>query len=163
MSLAADLHNARKVRLQRIAAAAAALLEPQNPKSVPEQKPIEDRWIERQITKHKPLWFSVISATKLTPAGQPTIRSIQIATCEIYGVKMNDLLSERRGSDIVMPRQVSMYLAKEMTSLSLPRIARATGNRDHSTAYHAHRKIERLLKSNDSLAAKIALIMERIA
>jgi hypothetical protein len=167
MSLAVELHQAHKARLAAIAAKAAeheakkqaALYEPK-PKPEPEPEPIDDGWVEQQITKHKPLWFSVISATKLTPTGQPTIRSIQRATCDVYGVKLNDLLSVRRTSGIAVPRQVSMYLAKELTCLSLVRIARATGDRDHTTAIHAVRKITQLIQTDSNLADKIASIKE---
>jgi hypothetical protein len=168
MSLAVELHQAHKARLAAIAAKAAeheakkqaALYEP---KPKPEPEPIDDGWVEQQITKHKPLWFSVISATKLTPTGQPTIRSIQRATCDVYGVKLNDLLSARRTTDIAMIRQVSMYLAKELTSLSWIRIGFATGRRDHTTAIHAHRKIRRLLKTDEMLAERIAEIKRRLS
>jgi len=177
MSLALQYHNENKAIHQRIAAKAAeheaskrtALVaelkeccEPK-PKPEPVPEPIEDGWVNRQISgERKQLWFSVLSAVKVTPSGALCIRTIQRTVCDVYGVEMSDLLSARRTANVVRPRQVSMYLARELTALSLPRIARATGDRDHTTTYHAHRKIERLLKSDDELAAKIALIKERL-
>lgn len=175
MSLAVKWNNEHKQRwanIDRLAeqnrwnrkAKAEVLIAPKpEPIPEPEPEPIEDGWVEQQITKHKPVWFSVVSATKLTPRGAQTIRTIQRATCDVYDVKLNDLLSARRTWNVVLPRQVSMYLAKELTRLSYPQIGRATGDRDHSTSINAHRKIERLLKSNDGLAAKVALIRERLA
>jgi chromosomal replication initiator protein len=74
-------------------------------------------------------------------------------------VELNDVLSARRTGNLIIPRQVSMYLAKEMTGLSYPQIGRGTGGRDHSTVVHAHRKIEGLIKTNKRLASQVAQIM----
>lgn len=165
-----ELHNARKARLRRIEQAAArdnpktdkefsAALNAVAPSSDPAPEPDpEVEWAARQIEEHKPFWFSVVDCIKLTPRGNPTIRAIQLATCEAYGVTMNDILSARRTWNVVLPRQVSMYLAKELTALSYPRIARATGDRDHTTALHGFRKIEALIKKDEELAAKVAMI-----
>jgi hypothetical protein len=169
MSLAVELHQAHKARLAAIAAKAAeheakkqaALYEPK-PKPEPEPEPIDDGWVEQQITKHKPLWFSIVKVTRLTPEGNLPIRAIQQATCDVYGVTLNDLLSERRHAAIVIPRHVSMYLARELTALSLARIARATGDRDHTVAVHAFRKITQLIQTDSNLADKIASIKERL-
>jgi len=175
MSLAVKWNNEHKQRwanIDRLAeqnrwnreAKAEVLIAPKpEPIPEPEPEPIEDGWAEQQITKHKPVWFSVISATKLTPRGAPTIRTIQRATCDVYGVKLNDLLSARRTANVVMPRMVSVYLAKELTRLSWIRIGRATGGRDHSSAIHAHRKIAHLLKSDEKLADRVAEIKRRLA
>ncbi len=65
-----------------------------------------------------------------------------------YGVQRGDLLSSRRNQSIVRPRQIGMYLAKTLTSRSLPEIGRRFGGRDHTTVLHAIRKIE-ALKQND--------------
>lgn len=169
-----ELHNAHKARLQRIAAAAARL----NPRTDSEfsaalnavEEPVavasEEQnveWDEEQIERYKRNWFSVISVCKVAKSGAPTIRSIQRATCDVYGADLKDLLSERRTWDIVLPRHVSMYLARELTELSSIRIARATGNRDHTTALNAYQKIEKLLRSNAQLAANIAEIKRRLA
>lgn len=160
-----ELHNAHKARLQRIAQAAARL----NPKTDKEYSAAlnaeenKDEWADRQIRYHKPFWFSVTSACKITKKGLPTIRSIQRTTCDVFDVNLHDILSSRRTLPLIIPRQVSMYLAKEMTLLSYPRIARATGDRDHTTAMHAHRKIAKLLQSDGMLAARVAEIRERLS
>jgi chromosomal replication initiator protein len=70
-------------------------------------------------------------------------------------VKLADLLSERRTANIVRPRQVSVYLAKELTRLSLPKIGRSTGGRDHSTAFSSIKKIERLIASDADLRDRV--------
>jgi chromosomal replication initiator protein len=67
-----------------------------------------------------------------------------------YGVQRGDLLSSRRNQSIVRPRQIGMYLAKTLTSRSLPEIGRRFGGRDHTTVLHAIRKIENL-KQQDGL------------
>lgn len=129
----------------------------------PEPEPIEDGWVERQTQKYKQPFFSIVSAVKVTPTGQPTIRTIQRATCDVYGIKMRDLLSARRTANLVLPRHVSMYLARELTSLSYPRIARATGDRDHTVAIYAHNKIKMQIASDKKLAANVRCLISMFA
>jgi len=73
-----------------------------------------------------------------------TIDDIQKATSEHYGMKQADLLSERRNRAIARPRQAAMWLAKQLTTRSLPDIGRRFGGRDHTTVLHAVRRIEAL-------------------
>lgn len=68
-----------------------------------------------------------------------------------YGVSKGDILSERRHRSVVWPRQIGMYLAKQLTSRSLPEIGRRFGGRDHTTVLHAIRKIETQLTGNPRL------------
>ncbi|MDZ4840805.1 MAG: chromosomal replication initiator protein DnaA [Hyphomicrobium aestuarii] len=68
-----------------------------------------------------------------------------------FGVSKGDLLSQRRHRSVVWPRQIGMYLAKQMTARSLPEIGRRFGNRDHTTVIHAIRKIEGILSDNPKL------------
>ncbi len=68
-----------------------------------------------------------------------------------YGVQRGDLLSSRRNQSIVRPRQIGMYLAKTLTSRSLPEIGRRFGGRDHTTVLHAIRKIESLKQQDGGL------------
>ncbi|MBM3520983.1 MAG: chromosomal replication initiator protein DnaA [Alphaproteobacteria bacterium] len=79
-----------------------------------------------------------------------------------YNVGRTDLLSPRRARTVVMPRQVGMYLAKKMTSRSLPEIGRRFGGRDHSTVLHAVRKIEEQIKTDDRLAREVALLIRLV-
>ena len=72
-----------------------------------------------------------------------------------YGVSKGDLLSQRRHRSVVWPRQIGMYLAKQMTARSLPEIGRRFGNRDHTTVIHAIRKIEGILGDNPRLRDKL--------
>jgi chromosomal replication initiator protein len=75
-----------------------------------------------------------------------------------YGVNRGDLLSGRRNRSIVRPRQIGMYLAKLLTSRSLPEIGRRFGNRDHTTVLHAIRKIEQLMTDDTQLREEIELL-----
>ncbi|MDH3579545.1 MAG: chromosomal replication initiator protein DnaA [Hyphomicrobiales bacterium] len=75
-----------------------------------------------------------------------------------FGVNRSDLLSARRNRSIVRPRQIGMYLAKHLTSRSLPEIGRRFGNRDHTTVLHAIRKIDELMKEDSSLREEIELL-----
>ena len=68
-----------------------------------------------------------------------------------FNVTKQDILSSRRHKTIVYPRQIGMYLAKVLTTRSLPEIGRKFGGRDHTTVLHAVRKIEKLIKTNPSI------------
>ena len=79
-----------------------------------------------------------------------------------FNVARTDLLSPRRARIVVVPRQIGMYLAKKMTSRSLPEIGRRFGGRDHSTVLHAVRKIEDLIKTDDKLAREVAMLIRLV-
>lgn len=76
-----------------------------------------------------------------------------------FNVPKADLLSPRRARSIVRPRQIGMYLAKTLTTRSLPEIGRRFGGRDHSTVLHAVRKIETLMRQDDKLAREVQLLV----
>lgn len=73
-----------------------------------------------------------------------TIEDIQKRVAEYYGIKISDMQSARRSQNVARPRQVAMYLAKALTSRSLPEIGRKFGGRDHTTVLHAVRKVEEI-------------------
>ena len=75
-----------------------------------------------------------------------------------YKVPRNDLLSSRRSRDVVRPRQIAMYLAKALTSRSLPEIGRRFGGRDHTTVLHSVRKVEQMMKDDGDLCQEIELL-----
>jgi chromosomal replication initiator protein len=94
----------------------------------------------------------------LVASGEPRrirIEDILKIVSRHYGVSRNDILSERRHRSVVWPRQIGMYLAKQMTARSLPEIGRRFGNRDHTTVLHAIRKIEGQITSNAQLKDEI--------
>lgn len=76
--------------------------------------------------------------------GQITVENIQKTVSDYYKIKVADMYSKRRPANIAMPRQVAMYLAKELTQKSLPEIGDLFGGRDHTTVLHAVRKISDL-------------------
>jgi chromosomal replication initiator protein len=75
-----------------------------------------------------------------------------------FGVNRGDLLSSRRNRSIVRPRQIGMYLAKSLTSRSLPEIGRRFGGRDHTTVLHAIRKVESLLSEDSGLKEEVEVL-----
>ncbi len=82
-------------------------------------------------------------------AGRPiTIEQIQSAVCEAFHVSLAELKGDKRTQDIVYPRHVAMYLARELTDVSLPKIGAKFGGRDHSSVIHAKDKISKLLVEN---------------
>ena len=90
------------------------------------------------------------------------ISAILGACAVFYGVPISCLFAERRTKGIVKPRQIAMYLAKELTPRSLPDIGRRIGGRDHTTVLHGVRKIDALIKRDPNLAAEVATIRARI-
>jgi chromosomal replication initiator protein len=87
-----------------------------------------------------------------------TIEDIQKRVAEHYNIKLLEMSSHRRARIVARPRQVAMYLAKQLTSRSLPEIGRKFGGRDHTTVMHAVRKIEQLKESNAELTEDIELL-----
>ena len=90
-----------------------------------------------------------------------SVYEIQQATASYYGIKLSDLKSTRRERKIARPRQLAMYLAKEMTSLSLLDIA-TQFERDHTTIIHAIRTMEDLLVRDSQLSADKESIIMRV-
>ncbi len=79
-----------------------------------------------------------------------------------FGVSKSDLLSQRRHRSVVWPRQIGMYLAKQMTARSLPEIGRRFGNRDHTTVLHAIRKIDGELNANPRLRDELEELKKQL-
>jgi chromosomal replication initiator protein len=77
-----------------------------------------------------------------------TIEQIQGAVCEIFHVSVADLRGDRRQQSIAYPRHIAMYLCRELTDVSLPKIGTKFGGRDHSTVLHGVNKITRLLRED---------------
>jgi chromosomal replication initiator protein len=87
-----------------------------------------------------------------------TIDEIQKRVAEHYNIRLADMHSARRARAVARPRQVAMYLCKQLTPRSLPEIGRKFGGRDHTTVMHAVRKIEELRSSDRTLAEDIELL-----
>jgi chromosomal replication initiator protein len=84
-----------------------------------------------------------------------TIEDIQKLVAEHYSIRIADMHSARRARAVARPRQVAMYLAKQLTPRSLPEIGRKFGGRDHTTVMHAIRKIEELRAGDPVLSEDI--------
>ena len=87
-----------------------------------------------------------------------TIDEIQKKVVEHYNIKLSDMHSPRRSRSVARPRQVAMYLAKSITTRSLPEIGRKFGGRDHTTVIHAIKTIEEIMVNDPNLAEDIELL-----
>lgn len=91
-----------------------------------------------------------------------TVAQIMTTTAAYFGVSVDDLCSTSRSRVLVTARQISMYLCRELTDLSLPKIGQAFGGRDHTTVMHADRKIRQLIGERRSLYNQVADLTARI-
>jgi len=81
---------------------------------------------------------------------------------EEFGLSLHDLKTKRRYKNIVLPRQIAMYLSRELTDLSLPEIGVFFGGKDHTTVLYSYNKIKEELKSNESLKNQITKVIKVI-
>ncbi len=91
-----------------------------------------------------------------------TIDNIQTIVCKYFKISKNEMLSSRRSRYLVRPRQTAIYLAKILTSKSLPEIGRCFSNRDHTTVIHSVKTIEKLRKEDNELNIKIDSLKNKI-
>jgi chromosomal replication initiator protein len=99
------------------------------------------------------------------PRGEQTqisIERIQELICERFAVTMSELTGDRRSQNIVYPRQVAMYLSRELTDSSLPKIGKSFGGRDHTTVIHATSKIARLIREDRSVYNLVQELTARV-
>ena len=87
-----------------------------------------------------------------------TIDQIQKKVSEHFNLKISDMHSARRSRIIARPRQIAMYLSKNLTTRSLPEIGRKFGGRDHTTVIHAIKKVEELKKNDSNLSEDIEIL-----
>ncbi len=87
-----------------------------------------------------------------------SMEEIQKRVAEHFKIRVSDMSSARRSRVVARPRQVAMYLSKQLTSRSLPEIGRAFGGRDHTTVMHAVRKVEELVKLDTAFAEDVELL-----
>jgi chromosomal replication initiator protein len=95
-------------------------------------------------------------------APEVSIERIQTAVSERFGLSMEELCGDRRSQNIVYPRQVAMYLSRELTDASLPKIGREFGGRDHTTVIHATSKIARMIREDRSVYNLVQELTARI-
>ena len=95
-------------------------------------------------------------------AAEVSIRRIQELVSERFQLTMDELCSDKRSQNIVYPRQVAMYLSRELTDSSLPKIGREFGGRDHTTVIHATSKIARLIREDRSVYNLVQELTARV-
>jgi chromosomal replication initiator protein len=115
-----------------------------------------------QLT-HEPITVALAERTladlvRAREARRVRIEDILRIVSRHYKVPRNELLSSRRSRDVVRPRQIAMYLAKSLTSRSLPEIGRRFGGRDHTTVLHSVRKVEQMMRDDGDLCQEIELL-----
>ena len=84
-----------------------------------------------------------------------TVDKIQNVVSNFFNIALSEMLSQRRSRPLARPRQIAMYLAKKMTTRSLPEIGRRFANRDHTTVIHAVKTITRLSEQDDEMKKNI--------
>jgi chromosomal replication initiator protein len=87
-----------------------------------------------------------------------TIEEIQKKVAEHFSIRLTDMSSARRARAVARPRQIAMYLAKQLTSRSLPEIGRKFGNRDHTTVMHAVSRVSELMERDGTFAEDVELL-----
>jgi chromosomal replication initiator protein len=93
---------------------------------------------------------------------QVTIEHIQEVVCERFGLSLDELCSHKRSQNIVYPRQVAMYLSRELTDSSLPKIGKHFGDRDHTTVLHANTKITNMIRADRTVYNLVQELTARI-
>jgi chromosomal replication initiator protein len=91
-----------------------------------------------------------------------TIEAIQRAVAEQFGMKVADLKQKNNSRNVVVPRQIAMYLAKQMTEASLPEIGRQFGGKHHTTVLHSVEKIEEVRKNDKDLNRLLNKLTEQL-
>ncbi|WP_208587157.1 chromosomal replication initiator protein DnaA [Gracilibacillus suaedae] len=101
----------------------------------------------------------------IIPSSRPkviTIQHIQEEVGKRYNVKLEEFSAKKRTKSIAFPRQIAMYLSRELTDFSLPKIGEEFGGRDHTTVIHAHEKISKLMGTDELLSKEIEEIKEQL-
>ena len=99
----------------------------------------------------------------IVPSSKPrviTIQDIQKVVGEHFNIKLDDFKAKKRTKSIAFPRQIAMYLSRELTDFSLPKIGEEFGGRDHTTVIHAHEKISKMLLTDSLLQKQLKEINE---
>jgi len=89
-----------------------------------------------------------------------SVEDIQKHVANYYNVRIQDMRSKKRTRNVAFPRQVAMYCCKQLTTLSLPEIGEAFGGRDHTTVLYAVRKIDEMMRGNESLEVEVERMMQ---
>jgi chromosomal replication initiator protein len=103
-------------------------------------------------------------STKVAFKRRPlVIRRIQREVAEYYDIAEIEMVSNRRSREVAQPRQVAMFLARELTTKSLPEIGRYFGDRDHTTVMHSLNVVAERMAINDDVRDDVAILRERLS
>ncbi|MFI3210852.1 MAG: chromosomal replication initiator protein DnaA [Peptostreptococcaceae bacterium] len=91
-----------------------------------------------------------------------SVKNIKSTICKMFSITIDDINSKKRTRSIVYPRQIAMYLTRELTDLSFPKIGQEFGGRDHTTVLHAYDKIEKAIKNDDDVKKMIEKLKNRL-
>jgi chromosomal replication initiator protein len=117
---------------------------------------LEEAPITLQLTKE------VLKDLLKEPTKLITIDFIQRCVVEEFGISLQDLKTKRRNKQVVFPRQIAMYLSRELTELSLPEIGELFGGKDHTTVLHSYKKIKEELYHNPELKERVDKVIQVI-
>lgn len=168
MSLVMQFHNRSKAFHADIARKAAMLCPAQDRSYSIPNTPFGVKKVEPPRPPTPPniepeywgqMWFfDLIFGKPRTDGVSIKVEDVLSATASEFGISKLDIISQRRSANVVLPRQVAMYLAKVVTGRSLPEIGRRIGGRDHTTVLHGIRKIEARVTLDTNLATRVERI-----
>lgn len=159
LASAREAYKAQRSRMEASAAAESAAI------AFARREAAKQREAERlALQAAEALRFFTAAWKPLRPrSGAPRIDDIQRTVASYYSITRADIISARRTADIILPRQVAVYLARKLTSRSLQDIGWSFGGRDHTTALSSLKKIDRLRQHNPALREDIARLSDLIA
>jgi chromosomal replication initiator protein len=117
---------------------------------------LEEKFITLELAKE------VLKDLLKEPKKLITVDFIQRCVVEEYGISLQDLKLKRRNKNIVLPRQIAMFLSRELTDLSFPEIGNYFGGKDHTTVLHSYNKIKGEINSNALLKDRVTKIIQVI-
>ena len=91
-----------------------------------------------------------------------SVEDIQRKVADHYNIKLSDMIRPKRSRSIARPRQIAMFLSKELTSRSLPEIGKRFGGRDHTTVIHGVKRIEGLKNQDDQIAEDLKILQRSL-
>lgn len=141
---------------------AMAALKGVQPHVVDLEPPPAPERVEAKIEVRPPIELLPTDENILDDTVRPTLKTIIGEVGKFYDVTPLELVSQRRRVTTTWPRQVAMYLAREMTLLSTPAIGRMMGNRDHTTVIHGSNKIQDAIKLDERLSDELDVLKLRI-
>ncbi|WP_096438038.1 chromosomal replication initiator protein DnaA [Alteribacter populi] len=109
--------------------------------------------------------LAAVALKDIIPNSKPKtirIQDVQKIVADTFQVKVEEMKAKKRTKTVAFPRQIAMYLSRELTDSSLPKIGSEFGGRDHTTVIHAHEKISRLLSSDHELQKQVQEITEQL-